>query len=324
MAHWVERIEADHDNLRAALAWTIARKHGAMALRLTSALRILWLQNAHIAEAQAWLAQALALEDDEPTARTAALYAAAVFHHDDPTRATALAEEALALARAHRDPIGAVRALTTIAGIMADAGDVEQAQAQLLEALNLAEQEGDEHWLGLVEENLGYVAIDRVDLQEAEAHFQAALVHCQHSGYAWNEANVFGGLGEVARLRGDWEHAVQLQRESLTRHRSVHSRLGMLRAVEALAALVAAADPAQAIRLMASAAVLREAVGARPATGIRMPGRVQAHYDYAIAAAQADLGEARFQELWAAGRLRPWEQAVNEALELVVATRLET
>ena len=317
MAHWVERLEVDHDNVRAALAWAIEGKHGGLALRLAAAMRILWLQNAHIAEAQSWLAQVLALDDAEPMARTAALYSAAVFHRDDPARAAALAEEAIALARAHGDPIGAVRALSTLAGIVADAGDAEKAQALLREALTLADLEDDAHWLGMIEENLGYLAIDRGDLREAEARLQAALAHCQHSGYAWNEANVFGGLGEVARLCGDLEKAGRLQRESLARHRASHGRWGMLRSVEALAALAAAADPAQAVRLFAAAAVLRESVGAGLATGNRLASSVRAQYDHAIAAAQADLGDTRFVEEWAVGRARPWEQTLDEALGLM-------
>jgi predicted ATPase/DNA-binding XRE family transcriptional regulator len=323
MAHWVERLEADHGNLRAALAWTIERKQSAYALRLAAAMRILWLQNAYIAEAQSWLAQALALDDDEPAARTAALYAAAVFHHDDPTRAAALAEEAIQLAHDHGDSIGAVRALSTLAGIVADAGDAKRAAALLGQALTLADQEGDTRWLGIIEENLGYLAIDRGDLGEAEARLRAALAHCQHSGYAWHEANVFGGLGEVARLRGDLEQAVHLQRESLARHRSLHGRWGMLRSVEVLAALAAAADPAKAIRLFATATVLRESVGAGLASGNRLASSVRAQHDHAIAAAHADLGETRFLEEWAVGRARSWEQAVDEALGLMETVSIE-
>jgi hypothetical protein len=119
------------------------------------------------------------------------------------------------------------------------------------------------------------------------------------------------------------EQAVHLQRESLARHRSLHGRWGMLRSVEALAALAAAADPAKAIRLFATATVLRESVGAGLASGNRLASSVQAQHDHAIAAAHADLGETRFLEEWAVGRARSWEQAVDEALGLMETVSIE-
>jgi predicted ATPase/DNA-binding XRE family transcriptional regulator len=325
MARWIERLEADHDNLRAVLTWATERNQGALALRLAAALRILWLQNAHISEARFWLARALALDHDDPRARSAALFAAAVFEQNDPQRA-ALADEALVVAQAHDDRIGAVRALSVLGNLAADRGDAKRAQTLLGDALTLAQQAGDARWMGSIEADLGAWALGRGELGAAEAHFQSALANLQRVGYAWNEANVLGGLSAVAQRRGDARRAVQLQRESLARHHTLRSRWGMLGAVERLAALEATTEPVRAIRWYAAASALRESVGAR------LPTADQARRDHDIAGLRKRVGEEQFIDAWGwDGRRRgptlwpkPWESpkiAVVQRIERVASLR---
>ncbi len=60
---WLTRLEAEHDNLRASLHWTLQYKDAARALRLVGALWRFWHTRARLAEGRRWIAEAL--EQDE-------------------------------------------------------------------------------------------------------------------------------------------------------------------------------------------------------------------------------------------------------------------
>jgi predicted ATPase len=98
---WLDRLEAELDNLRAALSWTLKAREAELALRLSGGLDEFWLWQGYISEGRRWLDDALALGRDQTLARAQALVAAAhvVWAQDDPERTASLAEEGLALSR---------------------------------------------------------------------------------------------------------------------------------------------------------------------------------------------------------------------------------
>jgi len=63
----LQRLEADHDNLRAALGWYVERECGHASLRMIGALWWLWFSHGHLAEGCTWVQRALAIGGDEPT-----------------------------------------------------------------------------------------------------------------------------------------------------------------------------------------------------------------------------------------------------------------
>jgi predicted ATPase/DNA-binding SARP family transcriptional activator/class 3 adenylate cyclase len=78
---WLDRVQAEHDNLRTALAWSVENGEAATALRLAGALTRFWDVRRHISEGREWLARALSLAGASETdaLRAKALFAAAVF-----------------------------------------------------------------------------------------------------------------------------------------------------------------------------------------------------------------------------------------------------
>ncbi|HSG78728.1 MAG TPA: NB-ARC domain-containing protein, partial [Acidimicrobiia bacterium] len=71
---WSRRLEADHDNFRAALTWALEHGEGDLALAIAAGLGRLWFFHAHLAEGSSWLEQAIAAGSDESTeARVEAL-----------------------------------------------------------------------------------------------------------------------------------------------------------------------------------------------------------------------------------------------------------
>jgi predicted ATPase/transcriptional regulator with XRE-family HTH domain len=145
-AVWLERLEAEHNNLRAALAWVIAAEEAESALRLAAALGRFWRMHGHPREGLTWLERALTLSDNLPTAtRAKALEGAGRLVHDqdDPDRAVALYQEALAMWQALGDLQGQARLLDDLGNIAHDRGDFTRAVTLHEQALALAQQAGD-------------------------------------------------------------------------------------------------------------------------------------------------------------------------------------
>jgi predicted ATPase len=67
-AVWFDRLEAKHDNLRAALLWSLEHEKAQMGLRLAGALRWFWMRRSYLSEGRTWLTSNLELaEGVEPT-----------------------------------------------------------------------------------------------------------------------------------------------------------------------------------------------------------------------------------------------------------------
>jgi len=117
---WLKRLEREHDNLRAALSWSLEPVSGVeagyrkeVALRLGGALHRFWLSHAHFSEGLTFLERALAASIGAATARRAKalVVAADLASGVDNQRAEALAEEALVLYREVGDIMGTARSL---------------------------------------------------------------------------------------------------------------------------------------------------------------------------------------------------------------------
>ena len=130
LAHLValDRLEAEHDNLRAALAWSLQPPAGgpapgggeraATGLRLVQALALFWYRHGHVTEGRRWLQRAIDLAAEDggaPLARLAHWLGVLLQQQGEPQAARALL---VAHASAHpgwdlvgRGPAGAVRRL---------------------------------------------------------------------------------------------------------------------------------------------------------------------------------------------------------------------
>ena len=133
---WLERMEADHDDLRAALRWCRAHDHGRW-VRLALALAWFWLVRGHLSEGREWLRGVLALPSLAPADRALALYwlARLAFWQGEYDIATERGEAGLAEYRALGDPVGTGWTLNVLGTIHLYAGDPAQAMACLQDAL---------------------------------------------------------------------------------------------------------------------------------------------------------------------------------------------
>ncbi|HEU5160914.1 MAG TPA: BTAD domain-containing putative transcriptional regulator [Streptosporangiaceae bacterium] len=145
---WLRRLVAEHDNIRAALAWCAERGDAATAVRLAGTLHPLWDRHGHYTEGRRWLDQALALPGPVP-------------------------------------PAARALALDTAAGLAMAQGDLEQAMAACRQAAALCRQAGDLAGLARVLQHLGLAAIYAEDLARAATLLDTSLRHARDAGDEW-------------------------------------------------------------------------------------------------------------------------------------------
>ena len=227
-AQWAESLEQDHDNLRAALGWTVERRETEMALRLSGALWLFWEVRGHVGEGQRWLDRCLALggEGDSVSAALAwakarALNAAGNLARvrDELRRSIAYHEASLAIRWQLGDTGGIAVSLHNLGRATRDLGDSLGARLRLEESLALSRENGDAGTAGLTLLELAQLAEAEGDNAEALARYEESLTLFHEVGNARGVATVLNRLGALARARGELVLARTLHEQSLTLHR---------------------------------------------------------------------------------------------------------
>jgi predicted ATPase/class 3 adenylate cyclase len=147
---WLDLLEVEHDNIRAALDWAIERPEPAVALRIASSGWRFWQKRGHLREARRRIANVLAQPwvDDDPAFHVRLLEAAGgvEYWHGASATATAYYDKALSIARELGDPAVISNALYNAAlGRFVGGWSAPEALPMLDEALELARQAGDRH-----------------------------------------------------------------------------------------------------------------------------------------------------------------------------------
>jgi DNA-binding NarL/FixJ family response regulator len=317
-APWLDRLEEEHDNLRAALEWADASGQAALSLRLTGALWLFWYVLGHYGEGRRWLERALEASDqtDAPRAlRVPVLAGAGALAHrqGDTPRAAELMAESLAIAREVEDHWGTAWALYLLGVFATRQGAYEQAAAVLEEALALCLSLGDEILGAITRLQFGLVAFGGGDAALAIARLDEEIVRFRETGYQWGLSIWLGYLGLMLGTLGDTRRAAGLHREGLTLNRQTGSVDGMAFNMAGLAVIAERTGGAeQAIRLFAAAETLDETIGAALSSRRTLPARPV--FEGSLAAARARLGEVAFAAAWDAGRALAIEAAVAEAM----------
>jgi predicted ATPase len=210
---WFDRLEHDHDNLRAALEWSLmsagdpARGSGVLALRLATALGSFWRIRGHFYEGYGWLTKALQQCPASHTAlRARALEALAMLANPlgDHEAARVLAEESAALFREMGDRRGLAEALTAVGLALGGQGHSTQAQSQLAEALALYLEVGDRWGVARNLYNLGEFRSNFEGDAAGRALLEESLAIVEDLGDRQLHAGLLISLGMVARDLGDY------------------------------------------------------------------------------------------------------------------------
>ena len=310
---WLERLEAEHDNLRGALEWSVVEARDTDAeMRLAGALRWFWFIRGYWSEGRRWLEAALARRSEVPSSALAqALQGAGRLarFQGDYERARALSEEGLAVSRRLGDRKGRVWFLISLGAVELHQGDYARAVVLFEESLVLSRALGDKGLISMALADLGVVARIQEDFERAEALLAESLALSRDVDDTWRIALSLHSLGMVALRRGDYDRAAGLYAESLVRASQVRDRWIADDCLDGLAAVACARGHYEhAARMLGAADALREMLGYRPLAD------EQSDHDRCVATTRVGLGEAAFAAAWAVGRTMTLEQVIADAL----------
>ena len=306
---WFERLESEHDNLRAALDSSLAAGDDETALRLGGALGWFWYTHGHALEGCNRLTELLAATEGAPEAlRARPMYALGVLldQRGEPEGAVVLVERSLAIFREQGDRERVGAALNSLGSIKRVLGDLDAARSLLEESLAIRRELGDEARAASSLGNLGVLAFERGDLDDAEARFLEALELDRMHGNEWGASATLDSLAAVAIERGHHQRARELNREMLASAQRVRDQELIAFGLEK-AAILAAVDKhaARAGRLAGAADAVRDAAG------IDRTDFDQEWLDRHLGQVTAD----EFETCRAAGKAIEPEEALREALE---------
>jgi predicted ATPase len=349
---WLDRLETEHDNLRAALAWSLTSQGDTeMGLQLSGALSHFWYLREHHSESRMWLQSALERGSDATTARAKVLVGAGrlAWFQGELVRANTLLKESLALYQDLGDDAGAAFALLVLGRTAVSQGDRGRGKALVEESLALFRKQGNMWGIARALIVLGDGALFEGDIDQATAKFQKSLDTSRDLEDAEGIALSLLYLGRAAHMREDDARSNTLLQESLVVFKDSGDSRGV---AEVLLELGRAARTqgydARALALcresldlsrkldnksliafcLTTLAGVFQAVG-DAARAARLFGAAEMllqsldavldpggslEYDSDLAAARAQLGEPAFEEARAEGWAMTFEQAVAYAL----------
>jgi len=308
---WLDRLESEHDNMRAALDRLGVAGKSQLNLQLAGALSRFWVMRGHLAEGGRRLESALAADERPTAARARALDGAAVIAiGDDAPRARLRAEEALMLHRTLGDKWGAAYSGMMLGEILTDEGDLAQAQQLLGESLRRFRELGDEHSTMMANDALAGVFEDLGDLEHARRLHEDNLRRAGAQSNRRFIARSLGQLAPYARDEGRVEDAISMLKESLRILRDLDDRLGIADDFGRLARTLAVAGQAEtAIRLVSCSEALYEE------TGRSVASWTAKRNEETLSTVRSTLDDAAFAEAWEDGRALTLDEAVALALD---------
>ncbi len=309
---WLRRLAHEHDNLRAALEWSLAQAGSPKGLRLCGALQRFWMTRGHVSEGREWCTRVLRAGGaaQRTAARAKVLNGAGLlaYHQLDYATARAQHEESLAIRRELGDRKGVAASLNNLGIVTLDQGDFAAARALHEESLEIARQLGNRNGIARSLGNLSMVASEQRDFAAARPLAEECLTILRELGDRGGIAIGLHTLGGLAFNRSDFASAGALFRESLTILFELGDKGRIAYALEELASVIAAlGEPARAARIWGAVDRLREAMGAPAAQGGVLSARA--------GAARAAMNDAAaFQTAWQQGRAMTLEHAIALAL----------
>jgi predicted ATPase/DNA-binding SARP family transcriptional activator len=263
---WLRILDAEHDNLRAALDWLAADDDAPAELRLAATLGRFWYVRGYIEEGLRRLRHAIdrAAGRDEPALAKAlrAASALALIRGDYPL-ARELADRALSLYRSLDDRAGVARTLSNLGAILHAQNELDLAAATLDECILDCAKLGDDRLLALAQNNRGDVALSLHDLDAAAAHFERSLDILRVFGDTANVARALYNLGAVAVEQERVDDARTLLGESIALANNVGDSEDVAWCLIALAAVSAhTRQPLDGVRMLGFTTALLGRIGA--------------------------------------------------------------
>jgi predicted ATPase/class 3 adenylate cyclase len=310
---WLERLDVEHDNLRAALDWAERTKDAYTGLRTAAAIWRFWLQRGHLSEGRARLELLLSIPGtgarDPVRARALGALGGITYWQNDypPTRAAY--EEAVDIAREIGDAKLLASTLLDLSYIPYLEQDPEGAEAILREGLIFAEEAGDRVLTADYWSSIAFLEVVRGNPAAAIEPRRTALEILREEGAFWKLGDLLVGQAMITRMVGDLEATKAYLREALEMSGQAKDTLSISMALTSFAIL--ANDERhheRAARLVGAVARIRHEVGG----GI--PPELGSRWGDPEEDAHRALGEEAYRQARAEGYAMGSEEAVWYAL----------
>jgi predicted ATPase/DNA-binding XRE family transcriptional regulator len=315
---WLDRVEADYDNIRAAVNWALAHRDNDSAqpyieeaIELVLALTDFFWFRGFTVQAREWMDLFLAIEMPATPLRALLLQKSGWYARTsgDFKKADILLHRALEMAKEIGDLNRAAWALGDLGLSTRDQGDNKQAIRYFTEGLAFARQSGEDRAIGVKLFDLAesYELIG--DLNTAKDLWEQGLSLFRAEGDKTHIAWGLEGLAGAAYLAKELANALKFHLDSLSIKVEVMDRLGIAYSLEGLAQVAAAAEePERAAILWGAANHLRETMN------IPLDPSREELYTSLIPRTREQIGATLFEELWKKGERMKLEDAIEYAL----------
>ena len=312
-ATWMDRLERDHDGLRAAFSWFLKHGRGADALELAADLWVFQEERGHADEAREWLGKALVAPGTEArtVTRARALYGAGIlaFRKLDEDAARRSFEECLAIAQERDHVRFIVRANTGMARLALRRGHTKEVRKWSEEGLAIARARGEKADAATPLHMLAAAARVDGDIGQARQLYRENLALNRELGRPDVVSVELGNLGALEVLEGNISEAVPFLRESLEiAYKRGDRYLAPYELVWLGRVALAEGNPARGATLFAAARTQFDT------TGLAMDPDEGPEYDKGLVAIREALDEKAFSAAWAAGKKMSLDEAVAFAL----------
>ncbi|HEX9532289.1 MAG TPA: tetratricopeptide repeat protein [bacterium] len=349
---WLDRLENELDNLRAALEWSM-KEAPAAGLRLAGELQWFCQIRGHLSEGRKWLEDTLLIASDaSPPVRAKALWGVGQLSwpQGELELAGTVLRKSLTLWRELGDKRGMATALHTLGHVAENQADYGHANTHFEESLLLFRELGDKWGISWSLNCLGHVALTQGDDSRAKPLFEESLALCRETGDKWRTAYTLRNLGNVAGMRADYQRAMSSLDEGLALSRDVKDKYSIVACQNALGKIaLKLGNHERAMTLFKESLTLRRDFAdrrgipecleglagvaggqAKPILAARLLGAAEimretigtplppsdgAEYARQVSAAGAALGQEGLAAAWAEGRAMSLEQAIERALK---------
>jgi len=318
---WLGRMEQEHDNVRAALAWSVERgedrERREVAWRLAGAYLWFWVAFGYAREGQRFVERVLEQREGIAVPVQAKVLIGAgwlAIWQGEYARAERLCQESLELYRELHDPRGIRLTLYRLGWITSMRDDAPRASSLLEESLAQAREVGDKIRLAFSLVALALTTLrhpDQSTYPRVRSLLEESLALFRPSRQRLYIAYALYQLGRVAARQGDLPAAQVFYQESLALFQELDDQRSSTACLDGWASLVARqGDALWAAQLWGTAEVLRAAGGPSDLFSLPATPEEQADQERMRAVVRAQLGEQAFAQALAEGRAMRPAQAV--------------
>lgn len=244
-ATWLNLLEAEHDNMRAALSWALENSRVEEALRLAGALSRFWVLRSYFTEGRRRLAEALAVTEPHNMGSYDLVVAGVADSEEDVRGYIAESIEALNRVLTMNYPgtltesamLALAKALNGAGNLSHRQGDYVEARRLYMESMAIRQKLGDAQGIAASFNNLASVAYRQGDLKGACAMYQESLAIKKEKGDNRAVSSTLNNLGIIAQEMGNPAEARQLYMESLAIRRKLGDKQGTAVSLEGLGVL---------------------------------------------------------------------------------------